>query len=204
MELSTLPFRDKELLQEIEAVAQLMKVPKNQEILRQGQFIKVIPIVISGAVNVYRRDEWGKEIFLYTIEPSQTCAMTLQCCQTNEPSQIFAETILESQLLTFSVDYLEKWIEKHQEWKEFVYRSYQLRFQELIHTIDGIAFQKLDARLFDYLKSNSKATANNSIEITHQKIANDLSTSREVVSRLLKKMEKEGLLKLYRNRIELM
>jgi CRP/FNR family transcriptional regulator len=204
MKIENLPFRAPELIKSIELKAQIFEVNKGDEILRQGQYIKVIPIVLSGAISVYRRDNEGNEVFLYTIEPSETCAMTLQSYQMSEPSQIFAKAITITKLLTVSIENSSKWMDEFQEWKHFVFNSYNSRFQELIHTIDSIAFQKLDTRLLSYLKDYSNTIKSKHLKITHQEIANDLNTSREVISRLLKKMEKDQILLLSRNRIELM
>ncbi len=204
MKIENLPFNDIELKQLMAAEGTVLEINKDDQILRQGQFIKVIPIVLSGAIGVYRHDDNGKEVFLYTIEPSQTCAMTLQSYQINEPSQIFATAITQTKLLTISTENSTKWMDKFKEWKQFVFKSYNSRFQELINTIDTIAFQKLDTRLLNYLKDYSKIINSNTIQLTHQKIANDLNTSREVISRLLKQMERNNILVLSRNKIQLL
>lgn len=203
MVIENLPFRELDLIKSIELKGQILEVNKDDRILRQGQYIKVIPIVLSGAINVYRHDDEGNEIFLYTIEPSQTCAMTLQSYQMNEPSQIFAKAITPTKLLAISIENSTKWIDEFQEWKQFVFQSYNSRFQELINTIDNIAFKKLDTRLLTYLKNYSSTIKSKNLKLTHQEIANDLNTSREVISRLLKKMENNQILSLSRNKIEL-
>lgn len=204
MKIENLPFSENELIKSIESKGQIFEVHKDDKILRQGQYIKVVPIVLSGAISVYRRDNKGNEVFLYTIEPSQTCAMTLQSYQVNEPSQIFAKAITTTKLLTISIENSTKWMDEFQEWKQFVFKSYNSRFQELISTIDNIAFQKLDTRLLSYLKDYSNTIESKNLKLTHQEIANDLNSSREVISRLLKKMENNHILSLSRNRIELM
>ncbi|TCI94910.1 Crp/Fnr family transcriptional regulator [Tenacibaculum sp. M341] len=204
MKIENLPFNNIELKQLMAAEGTVLEINKDDQILRQGQFIKVIPIVLSGAIGVYRHDDNGKEVFLYTIEPSQTCAMTLQSYKIIEPSQIFATAITQTKLLAISIENSTKWMDEFKEWKKFVFKSYNSRFQELINTIDTIAFQKLDTRLLNYLKDYSKITNSYTIQLTHQKIANDLNTSREVISRLLKQMERNNILVLSRNKIQLL
>lgn len=204
MKLDNLPFKENELIKAIKSEGEIIEVSKGDEIVRQGQYIKVVPIVLSGAISVYRCDNKEKEIFLYTIEPSQTCAMTLQSYQINEPSQIFAKAITTTKLVTISTENSTKWMNEFQEWKQFVFQSYNLRFQELISTIDNIAFKKLDSRLLLYLKDYSKIMKSKTLKLTHQQIAYDLNTSREVISRLLKQMENNEIVSLSRNKIELM
>ena len=203
MKIEDLPFNQNELLELIKSKGKVFELNNDDEILRQGQHIKVVPIVLSGAISVYRRNIEGNEIFLYTIEPSQTCAMTLQSYQINEPSQIFAKAIINTKLLAISVEDSTKWMDEFKEWKQFVFQSYNSRFQELVSTIDNIAFQKLDTRLLSYLKDYSKIIKSNTLKLTHQKIATDLNTSREVISRILKQMEYNNILVLSRNKIEL-
>ena len=203
MKIENLPFSQNDLIESIKSKGKLVELNNEDEILRQGQHIKVVPIVLYGAINVYRRNIEGNEVFLYTIEPSQTCAMTLQSSQINEPSQIFAKAITNTKLLAISVEDSTKWMDEFEEWKQFVFRSYNSRFQELISTIDNIAFQKLDTRLLSYLKDYSKIVKSKTLKLTHQKIANDLNSSREVISRLLKQMEYNNILVLARNKIEL-
>jgi len=203
MELQNLPFKEKRLLKSLEEQGQVFVINKNDAVLKQGEYIKVIPIVLSGAISIYRRDDLGNQVFLYTIEPSETCAMTLQSYQINEPSKIFAKAITETKLLAISVENSTKWMDEFPEWKQYVFQSYNTRFQELIRTIDTIAFQKLDTRLLSYLKNYSVSTQTTTLDLTHQKIAIDLNTSREVISRLLKKLEQNGIVLLSRNKIEL-
>ncbi|MGB3150306.1 MAG: Crp/Fnr family transcriptional regulator, partial [Maribacter sp.] len=182
MKIEHLPFNHNQLIDSIKSKGRIFEFDKDDEILRQGQHIKVIPIVLSGALSIYRRNITGDEVFLYNIEPSETCAMTLQSYQINEPSQIFAKAIIAGKLLVISVEDSTKWMEEYQEWKKFVFQSYNSRFQELISTIDHIAFQKLDTRLLAYLKEYSAIVKSKNLKLTHQNIANDLNTSREVIS----------------------
>jgi len=204
MKIENLPFHEPKLIESIISKGNIFEVNHGDEILRQGQHIKVIPIVLSGGISVYRRYIEGNEVFLYTIKPSQTCAMTLQSYQMNEPSQIFAKAITKTKLLSIPTEDSMKWMDEFNEWKLFVFQSYNSRFQELIKTIDDIAFQKLDTRLLSYLNSYSKTIDSKTLTLTHQEIANDLNTSREVISRLLKQMEINGMVILSRNKITLM
>jgi len=201
---NTIPFNQIELRSAIQDSSQLLKIPAEQEVIRFGQYIKVIPIVLQGAIDVYRRDESGQELFLYSIQPSESCAMTLQCCHSNQPSEIYAKTAIDTEILAIPSSLMETWMSEFPEWKQFVVNSFSKRFNELLKTIDSIAFHQLDERLLEYLMKKKRTTGSSMLHISHQSIANDLNSSREAISRLLKQLEQGAKLKLGRNKIELM
>jgi len=200
----TLPFQQIDLCKAIENRAQRHKFSADDQIIRIGQHVKVIPIVLSGAVDVYRKDEDEHLLFLYTIKPLESCAMTLQSCYSNQPSEIFAVTSIETEILAVPANLLDAWMNEFPEWKKFVINNFSLRFKELLKVIDNISFHNLDERLVEYLDYKAKSTGENVLKLSHQAIANDLNSSREVVSRLLKQLEQKGKLSLGRNKIELM
>lgn len=194
---------EKELLEDISRNGKLMEVSANTVLVEIGSYVKVIPLVIKGTIKVLREDDDGNELFLYFLNPGQGCAMTLNCCMANKPSAIRAIAEDDSELLAIPVDYMDKWMKQYQGWKNFVLQTYSDRFEELLHTIDSIAFMQMDERLVKYLKNKAAATKTRVFKITHQQIAYDLNSSREVISRLLKQLEKLGRIKLGRNHIEL-
>ncbi len=141
---------------------------------------------------------------LYYVNPSESCAMTFTCCMEHFPSEIRAVAEEDIEMLMLPMSVMDEWMTKYPTWKSFVMRTIRARFNELLKTIDHIAFQKLDERLIAYLKEKSKTTGSSLLNISHQQIAEELATSREVISRLLKKLENDNKLLLYRNQIKLL
>lgn len=195
---------EKELLAELNERGRILHVQAGDTILEAGQLVRVIPLVLSGTVKVSRTDDDGRELLLYYINANESCAMTFTCCMQQFPSEIKAVAEEDAELLVVPVGVMDEWMGKYPTWKSFVMRTIRLRFLEMLKTIDQIAFQKLDERLVTYLKEKSKATDSTLINLSHEQIANELATSRVVISRLLKKLEHEKKLLLYRNQIKLL
>ncbi|MGO3238775.1 MAG: Crp/Fnr family transcriptional regulator [Psychroflexus halocasei] len=195
-------FED-DLLQEINNVGTYKEVHQGDELIRIGQYIKSMPLLLHGAIKILREDDEGFELLLYYLERGETCAMTLSCCTGNAKSSIRAIAERDSTLIMVPVEKLDEWASKYSSWRSFIFGSYHNRLNEIMDTVDNIAFKKMDQRLLHYLKEKAKFDGNNIIQSTHQDIAYDLHTSRVVVSRLLKQLEKEKMIKLKRNSIEL-
>jgi CRP/FNR family transcriptional regulator len=189
------------LIEEIIRVGQLREVEADDIILNVGDNMKMIPIVLKGSIKVSRESNDGDELLLYYIEGGDTCAMTLQCCVRNSASEIKATSMEKSLLLMIPVDMMESWMQKYKSWREYILQSYHTRLTELMETVDAIAFMRLDERLLKYLVDQAKLLGSLEINLTHQKIAEDLHSSRVVISRLLKQLEIKGKIKLQRNRI---
>ncbi len=196
-------FFEDELLEEINQVGTFKEVPEGFELIKPGSYIKSMPLIISGAIKILREDLDGDELLLYFLEQGDTCAMTLSCCLGHHKSEIKAIAETDAKLIMVPVEKMEVWTTKYKSWRNFVFESYHKRLMETIETIDSIAFLKMDDRLLKYLKDKSKVNSDHIINNTHQEIAYDLHTSRVVISRLLKKLEKEGKVKLNRNTIEM-
>lgn len=192
-----------ELIREIEQKSKIINVKAGDLILDIGQIVRVIPIVIDGAVKVSRLDEDGRELLLYYINPREGCAMTFTCCMQQYPSEIRAVAEEDITLLAVPVSVMDEWLVKYPSWKSFVMRTIRARFNELLKTVDQIAFQRLDERLVTYLKEKSKHTGSKLINLSHQQIADDLGTARVVISRLLKKLENDGKVLLFRNQLKI-
>ena len=189
------------LLQEfLEANATYAELEKGQVMLDQGAYITQIPIVLEGRLKVSQLDDEGHELFLYFVDPLESCVMTYACCESDSRSKIRAVAETESRLLLLPKDKMEELL-RYPSWRAFVMRSFRARFDELIDTLNGIAFTQLDQRLIKYLRE--KAAGKKEIHITHQEIAEDLNSSREVISRLLKQLESRGEVKLGRNLISM-
>lgn len=197
----TFQINNTELLQEIAQHGKYMRFPPGTMILNPGSYVKVLPLVLSGVVKVIQEDQAGKEVFLYYLEPGETCAMSLTCSSTQQPSQIKAITEDDTELIAVPIDQHDRWLHTWREWEAFVANTYATRFQALLHTIDSIAFKNMDERLIDYLRTKFDQLSTDQLTITHQEIANELGTSREVISRLLKQLERKELITLGRNRV---
>lgn len=195
---------EKELIEEILEVGTFKEVPKGEELMQIGQYIKSMPLLLKGAVKIMREDEDGYELLLYYIEKGETCSMTLSCCLNHKKSKIKAVAEKNTELVMVPIQKMEEWMGKYRSWRNFVLDSYNARMDELLEVIDVIAFKKMDERLLDYLKNKLKFVEDKIIKSTHQEIAYDLHTSRVVVSRLLKALEREGSIILHRNSIEVL
>lgn len=180
-----------ELLSAIESNSTIKTIPKNFEILRQGQYIGAVPVVLKGLIKVFTRYE-EKELLLYYIKPNESCIMSFAASLKNEPSKIFAITEEETEVLLLPVEKIPDWIKQYPGLNTLFYEQYNLRYSELLDTINHILFDKLDARLLKYLQEKSSLIYSNILSLSHREIANELGTAREVISRLLKKLESEG------------
>jgi CRP/FNR family transcriptional regulator len=193
-----------ELLKELETKAKHTSVKEGDVIIDIGQTVRLMPIILSGTLKVSRMDEEGKELLLYYINPNESCAMTFTCCMQQFPSEVRATAEDDVEFLAVPISVMDEWMMKYPTWKSFVMKTVRSRFNELLRTIDQIAFQKLDERLIHYLKEKSKATGSTLINLSHEQIAGEMATSRVVISRLLKKLENDKKLLLYRNQIKLL
>ncbi|WP_165749660.1 Crp/Fnr family transcriptional regulator [Cellulophaga sp. Z1A5H] len=193
---------EKELIEEIVQVGTFKEVPEGFKLIEIGEYIKSMPLLISGAIKILREDKDGDELLLYYLEKGDTCSMTLSCCLSQSISEIRAIAETETKLIMVPVQKMEEWTAKYKSWRNFVFESYHNRLTELLTTIDSIAFQNMDERLLGYLKEKIRITNDSTIHNTHQQIAYDLHSSRVVISRLLKKLEELGKIELHRNFIK--
>jgi CRP/FNR family transcriptional regulator len=185
----------------IDQNAKLQEFKAGDIIIRTGQYIRHTVLVIRGKIKIYREDEDGGEFFMYYLQPGQACAISMICATKSEKSQIMAKVVEDAELVLIPLSLMDKWMMEHRSWYEFVVDTYRTRFEEVLMVIDSIAFRAMDERLEFYLKRQRDVCGCDDIQISHQEIANDLNTSREVISRLLKKMEQRGLIKLLRSHI---
>jgi len=193
-----------ELLKKIEEKAKPVSAKEGDVILDIGQTVRIIPLLLKGTLKISRADEQGKELLLYYLSANESCAMTFICCMEQHPSEIKVAAEDDVEYLAIPISVMDEWMMKYPTWKSFVMKTIRARFNELLKSIDQIAFQKLDERLIYYLKEKSKATGSSLVNLSHEQIANELATSRVVISRLLKKLENDKKLILYRNQIKLL
>lgn len=197
-------LNDEALLREIVDRSKIIKVSEGEAIIEYGDQISHVPLVLDGAIKVSREDDKDHEIFLYYLTSGDTCAASFSCCMVQKRSEISAIAEEDSMILMIPLEYADLWMGKYADWRNFIFNMYDQRMFSLIDTIDRLAFSKLDEQLVEYLDMKSLTLNSNVIETTHQKIAMDLNVTREAISRLLKKLEKAGKLKLERNKIHLM
>jgi CRP/FNR family transcriptional regulator len=195
------PTLEEPLFEEMVKYGTIKEVKAGDTILRVGQTIRSAMLILEGLVKLYREDDEGKEFFIYHLDAGQACSLSLICAAKHETSEVLAKALTDATILAIPLEYMDRWMSKYKSWYQFVITSYRNRFEELLKTIDAIAFSNMDERLEDYLKKQVARLGKN-LKITHQDIATDLNSSREVISRLLKKMEAKGWLVIHRNSLE--
>jgi len=196
------PFFEEELRQAIAEEGMLKQVETGDALIEEAQFIRSFPILIEGLIRVTRMDESGNELLLYYLQPGEVCSVSLSCCMDRTRSKVRAIAEEDTSVIVLPVELLDSWITNFQTWKEFVMFSMRKRFDELLNTLDSIAFLKMDERLERFFRDRYRTTGYKTYSRSHQDIALALNTSREVISRLLKQMEKLEMVSLSRNRID--
>ena len=196
------PFFESGLREAIMESGTYREFSEGDELIREDQFIMSFPIVISGLIKVCRTDDAGNELLLYYLRPGDVCTVSLICCMDRTRSRVKALTEEDTTAILVPVELLDSWMTMYQTWKEYVMRSMQKRFDELLDALDSIAFLKMDERLEKFFTDRFKSSGTTVFEGSHQEVALAMNSSREVISRLLKQMEKQGLVTLSRGRID--
>ncbi len=192
------------LLAEMLEVSPVMHFKEGDVIIDYGKYVRMMPIVLEGTIKVFRLDEKGNEILLYYLSSSETCSMAYSCCVEAKKSEIKAIAEEDVELIAIPHKKLDEWLCVYPSWKNYIMRSFNERFIELLKTIESIAFHKLDERMIAYLKEKQRLSGSSVIKGSHHLIAEELSTSRVVISRLLKQLENDQKIILYRNEIKLL
>ena len=190
---------DPKLLDRLMEKGQFSTFEPGETLMKPGQFVKAVPLVLEGSIKIMRMDEEGKELFLYYLETGETCALSLTCCSAARPSEIKAVVEEKVTVLFIPIQVHEQLTDEFKQWKDFVSSTYQHRFQEMLVVLDAVAFKKMDERLMNYIVTKMKQLKTNELHTTHQEVANELGTAREVISRLLKQLEKKKWIELGRN-----
>ena len=192
------------LLDEIRELGIKKEFLEDSIIIEIGDYIKSMPLLINGAIKILREDDNGDELVLYYLESGDTCAMTLSCCMGQTKSKIRAIAETDVELIMLPKEKMTIWLSNYKSWQTYILQSYHSRMEELLEAVDTIAFLRMDERIFKFLKDKAMVTGDDVVHATHQEISQDLHTSRVVVSRLLKKLENEGKIKLFRNSIKVL
>jgi len=193
-----------ELVKEMYQFGEIQHFKEGDLVMDYGKYIRMMPIVLNGTIKVLRMDETGKEILLYYLSSNESCSMAYSCCMEAKKSEVKAIAEDEVELIAIPHAKLEEWLCKYPSWKNYIMRSFNERFLELLRSIESIAFHKLDERLIAYLKEKQRLSGSSVVKASHYQIADDLATSRVVVSRLLKQLENDKKIILYRNEIKLL
>ncbi|MDQ0477827.1 Crp/Fnr family transcriptional regulator [Chryseobacterium sp. MDT2-18] len=193
-----------DLVREIEESGNLKHFKAGETIVNMDSYIKNIPVVLSGSIKVIRTEEDGREILLYYLTPGESCIVSILSGMKNETSKIKAVVEEDADIMLIPADKAKEWVKKYPDWTEFIFDLYQKRFEELLDVVNSVAFQKIDTRLLHLIKQKVQLYKSKEISVTHQQLADELGITRETTSRVLKQMEKEHLLILSRNKIELL
>jgi len=191
------------LLEQIEKQGSIKEIPAGEILMRTGQYVKSTMLVLEGMIKIFRESEDGNEFLMYYLQPGEACAITMVCASKMEASKVMAKTMENTTVLMLPIQLMDEWMSKYKSWYYFVLETYRNRFEELLMLIDQVAFRNMDERLMFYLERHAAINNSNSIQLSHQQIADELNSSREVISRLLKKMEQRNIVSLHRNAIEL-
>lgn len=194
-------FFEPALKEKIEEVAVLKHFPAGELIMRQGQYFKHTVLIAEGLIKLYREGDYGEEAFIYHLNPGQACALSIICAAKQETSQVLGKAVEDTVAILIPVSVIDELMKNYKSWYYFVLENYRDRFDELLLLLDHVIFKGMDERLEFYLENQFKQKGSTELSITHQEIAQDLNSSREVISRLLKKMELDKKVKLNRNSI---
>lgn len=201
--LKYFPRFDEALIEKLLKVGEEREYPEHTILQKTGSYFKSTMLLLEGTIDVYREDEDGKQFLMYTLKSGEACALSMLCAAKNEKSEVTAICVTDVKLLVLPIFYVTDLFREFPNWYMFVIETYRKRFEDLLVLIDNVAFKSMDERLEFYLKRKMESTNNDVLSITHQQIADDLNSSREVVSRLLKKLEYDRKVDLGRNLIRI-
>jgi CRP/FNR family transcriptional regulator len=193
------PSLERELIEEIIDNGGIRHYEADDQLMRTGQYFRSALLVTKGLIKVYREDENGNEFFMYYLQPGHACALSMVCCARSEQSKIMAKAVSASTVITIPPEYTEKWMQQYKSWYHFVVNTYRNMIDDLLLTIDDIAFNNMDERLLHYLKREKEVHHSSTITVNHTEVAEELNSSREVISRLMKKLSDKGMIKLFKN-----
>lgn len=190
------PGFEKGLLDDITKYAQVKNFHSGEVLMKTGQYFRSILLIVDGLIKVYREDDDGNEYFMYYLQPGNACALSMICATKSEQSQVMAKAAKETTVIAVPVEHMDKWMQEYKTWYQFVLETYRRRFEELLQTLDSVAFRNMDERLLAYLKREQEMHKSNLLTINNTEVAHELNSSREVISRLMKKLSEKGMIKL--------
>lgn len=197
-------FKEPELIEEILKVVFIHEIEEGEILMDLGQTIENMPLLVEGSMKIVREDEEGREIFLYYVSAGNTCAASITSGFSGQKSTIRAIAEEKATFLAIPIRFVDLWMTKYPSWRQFILNTYNTRFEEVLKVVDLLAFKKMDERIASYLHEKSEAHHSKILKLSHNDIAVDLNTSREVVSRILKQMEKAGQIIIGRGQLTLL
>jgi CRP/FNR family transcriptional regulator len=198
-----LHFLEEALIAQIESTCEVVSVEASTVLIRTGQYVKVVPIVLDGLIKVMTQHE-DKEYLLYYIKPSESCVMSLTAGIKRRQSLIEAITEIKSDILLIPADQIQHWLDQFPKFNKLFYQQYEDRYTDMIETVHHLLFDKLDKRIYHYLVEKSQTLQTNPIRISHRQIAKDLGTAREVVTRVMKQLERDEKVRQWQEAIEIL
>jgi len=196
-------FNEPDFKAELVQHGKLLTFNKGDVIVRDGQYVKFLPIVLKGAIRVYQQKE-DREILLYYVKAEETCTMSLAAAYFNNKSTSHGVVTEPTEVLIFPSDKIMQWQLKYPSWNNYVMHMFRKRYDELINSYEGMAFEHIDTRVLEYLKNKALNEGSPSILLSHQQLADELGTTRVVISRILKEYERRKKIKLHRGRIDML
>ena len=190
------PGFESDLVKDMVEHTQMKEIKAGEQLMKTGQYFRSTMLVLRGLVKIYREDEEGNEYFIYYLQPGQACALSMICAVRQQASQLMGKAVTDTTILAIPLEYMDSWIAKYKSWYYYVLGSYRDRFEDLLFTIDHIAFRNMDERLLFYLKRQQETLNTNILTVSNTEIAQELNSSREVISRLMKKLSEKGNIRL--------
>lgn len=197
------PGLEPELVEEIARVGEVHSFNEGSILMRTGQYIRSTMLVLDGLVKIYREDDEGNEFFMYYLDGGKACALSMICASRQNTSELTARAVSATTVIALPLQQMDHWMQHYRSWYQFVLGTYRERFEELLQTIDHVAFRNMDERLVFYLRRHQEKLKSNQIPLTHTEIAQELNSSREVITRLLKKLADKGMVRLHRQSVEI-
>jgi len=193
------PSFEKGLIDSIINEGEMKTYKADEVVVKTGQYFRSILLIVDGLIKVYREDADGNEFFIYYLQPGQGCALSMKCQLHNEKSQVMAKAVTDTTIIAVPLDNMDRWMHDYKSWYYFVLDTYRRRIEELLETIDQIAFRNMDERLLNHLRREQEIHNSPILSINNTEVAEELNSSREVISRLMKKLSEKGMIRLLKN-----
>jgi len=198
--LPILSHADPVLVSEFQRAASFMRIPEGQDVFVEGDHVDAIALLLSGVVRVYKISETGRELTLYRFGNGESCILTANAILSQQNFPAVATVEKSAEAVMIPADTFRNWVGRYDLWREFVFELLSQRVASVMAIVEEVAFRRMDARLAAFLSDRTRQS--NPIHITHQEIASELGSSREVISRLLEDLSAEGILRPMRGSIE--
>ncbi|MBI1781706.1 MAG: Crp/Fnr family transcriptional regulator [Sphingobacteriales bacterium] len=195
------PNFENKLIENLEDKAEIKVFEPGEILMKTGQYFKSILLIVDGLIKVYREDEEGHEYFIYYLQPGQACALSMMSATRQEKSEVLGKVVNRTTVIAIPLEYMDQWMHDYKSWYNFVLETYRKRFEELLITLDHTAFRNMDEKLIFYLKREQLIHHTSILTINNTEVAQELNSSREVISRLMKKLAERGMIKQLKNQL---